>query len=538
MFALPVSVWAQAGSTGAITGTVKDPTGAVIPNANVTVVEEQTGTATAVKTQADGTFFVPSLLPATYRVTVESAGFKRMVIDRLKVNVETTLTQDVVLEVGAAAESIEVLGRSSLVETASGDVGTTVQVSHVLEMPLVDRNVFNLVNLVPTASLNNGYLIIGGGRAQSALSMVDGVQNTRGGLAVTNSELSPPVDSMQEFKVEVSSFGAEYGHTAAGLVNAVTKTGTNAFHGSLYEFVRNNNFDAAGWGADSPPPLHRNNFGGTIGGPIRKNKTFFFYNLDYLLDHEGVTNTRNVGLPQWRTGDFSNATRDAAGKAAAVAIYDPNTGTGTPLNPIADTPFPGNIIPSSRLDPVAVKALTYIPDPNRPANDPLSQAGNWQQNSVNTATTGYHPFRVDHELTDKTKIFVREILTQPETTLTGYTQGYGVADPNGLLIHNRRQNIAINATHLFTPTRFVNYTMGMSRVYIHRTSGDCCSKNYGQILGIPNVPGEVFPLFTIAGGTVPVDSPLLLPPGTPTGSPPSPTSTISPASPRSTASTP
>jgi Carboxypeptidase regulatory-like domain len=270
--ALSVSVWAQGGATGAITGTVKDSTGAVIAGANVSVMEEQTGSAVAVKTQADGAFFVPQLLPATYRVTAESAGFKRLVIDGLKVDVGTTLTQDMVLEIGGTAESIEVMGQASMVETASGEVGTTVQVSHVLEMPLVDRNVFNLVNLVPTAVLNNGYLIIGGGRAQSALSMVDGVQNTRGGLGVTNSELSPPVDSMQEFKVEVSSFGAEYGHTSAGLV----KAGTNGFHGSLYEFVRNNDFDAAGWGADHTPPLHRNNFGGTIGGPIRKNKTFFF----------------------------------------------------------------------------------------------------------------------------------------------------------------------------------------------------------------------------------------------------------------------
>ena len=502
----PLRLFAQGGATGAISGRVKDPTGAVIGSAVITVVEEKTGGRVSVKSQADGAFLVPQLIPASYRITAEAVGFKRLIISGLTVDVETTLTQDLVLEVGGTTEKIEVQGRASLVETTSGGVGTLVSVSHVLEMPLVDRNVFNLVNLVPTAVLNNGYLEIGGGRTQSALAMVDGVQNTRGGLAVTNIELSPPVDSMQEFKVEVSSFGAEYGHTSAGLVNAVTKQGGNQFHGSFYEFVRNNDFDATGWGNDNKPPLHRNNFGGTIGGPIRKNRTFFFYNLDVLLEHDGVSNTRNVGLPAWRTGDFSTATRDAAGKATPIVIYDPNTGTGTPLNPLATTPFPNAIIPASRLDPVAVKALGYVPGPNRAANDPANQTGNWQQNSINTTTTGYHTIRVDHELTAATKVFVREVLTQPETNLTGYSQGYGPADPAGLLIHNRRQNLAINATHLFSATRFLNYTMGFNRVYIHRTSGDCCDTNWGQKLGIPNVPGEVFPLFTIAGGTVPVDS--------------------------------
>ncbi len=500
---LSASLWSQGGATGAITGRITDPTGAVVAGAVITVTEEQTGTSLKIKTQADGVYLAPQLKPAAYRVAAEAAGFKRSVVDHLTVNVETTLTQDIVLQLGAASEKIEVVGQASLVETSSGEVGTTVSVNHVLEMPLVDRNVFNLVNLVPTAVLNNGYLEIGGGRTQSAMAMVDGVQNTRGGLAVTNIELSPPVDSMQEFKVEVSTFGAEYGHTAAGLVNAVTKAGTNTFHGSFYEFVRNNDFDATGWGNDSKPPLHRNNFGGTIGGPIRKNKTFFFYNADILLQHDGVSYTRNVGLPAWRTGDFSSATRDANGKATPVVIYDPNTGSGTFLNPLATTPFPNNTIPSARLDPVAVKALAYVPTANRAPDDPFNQAGNWQQNGVNSNTIGYHTMRVDHEFNAATKMFAREILTQPETNLTGYTQGYGVADNNGLLIHNRRQNLAINLTHLFSPTRFLNYTMGVDRIYIHRTSGDCCSTNYGQKLGIPNVPGEVFPLFTIAGGTVP-----------------------------------
>jgi len=174
----------------------------------------------------------------------------------LKVDVGTTLNQDVTLEVGGVAEHVEVTVHSRLVETASGAAGTTVEITQVLEMPLVDRNVFNLMNLVPGSFNLGGTVSLGGGR--SAWPMVDGINDTRGGLAAAGIEMSLPVDSMQEFKVVVNSYGAEYGRSEGGMLDAVTKSGTNRFHGSLYEFLRNNLFDARGWGADVKPPLQRN----------------------------------------------------------------------------------------------------------------------------------------------------------------------------------------------------------------------------------------------------------------------------------------
>jgi hypothetical protein len=364
LLAFPDQLWSQV-AAGTITGVVKDTTGAVIPGASVTVTEQQTGTAVTVKSQHDGAFLAPNLTPADYRLAAEVAGFKRMVIDGLKVNVGSVLTQDLVMEVGGTTESVQVTGRTSLVETTNGAIGTTVQVSHVLEMPLVDRNVFNLVNMVPGAFSSAGLVSLGRSRLQTAQALVDGVNNTRGGLGANGIELSPPVESMQEFKVEVNSFGAEYGHTNGGVVNAVTRSGSNQFRGNAYEFLRNDKLDATGWGADALPPLRRNNYGASIGGPMRKNKTFFFYNLDYLVQHDGVTNTRNVGLPAWRTGDFSTATRDAGGRAAPVVIYDPATGTGTFATPINTTPFPNNIIPANRIDPLAAKG-DAIPARSKP----------------------------------------------------------------------------------------------------------------------------------------------------------------------------
>src|SRR5262245_52444468 len=263
-FALPICLWSQFAS-GTITGVVKDSTNAIIQGAVVTVTEQQTGTAIKVSTQNDGAFTAPNLAPAEYSLAVEANGFKRLVVAGLKVDVGSILSQDLVLEVGATTESVSVVGQTSLVETAHGAVGTTVQVSHVLEMPLVDRNVFNLVNLVPGAFSSAGLVSIGGGRLQTASALIDGVINSRGGVAANGIELTPPVESMQEFKVEVNSFGAEFGHTNGGVVNAVTRSGTNQFHGNAYEFLRNDKLDAKGWGNDALPPLRRNNFGGSIG---------------------------------------------------------------------------------------------------------------------------------------------------------------------------------------------------------------------------------------------------------------------------------
>jgi hypothetical protein len=485
---------------GSITGTVKDPSGAVIPGAKVRAVNLATGVAEDVETQANGTYLTPPIAPGNYRVSATATGFKQAEIGGLKVDVNTTLTQDIVMEVGLVTETVKVDGQSTLVETTTGTVGTTVQMSHVMEMPLADRNVFTLVNLVPGAFYRGSEVSIGGGRTRSAAILVDGVTSSRGGLGAQQQDLTPPVDAMQEFKVEVSAMSAELGRTSAGAVNAVTRGGTNQFHGGVYEFLRNNAFDAAGWNADRKPPLRRNNFGGTVGGPIAKNRTFYFYNLDVLLERSGVSTTRSVGLPEWRRGDFASATRDAGGRAAAVPIYDPQTGTGDFGNPRSNTPFPGNVIPASRLDPVAVKAVGYIPAPNRAPNNPFNQAGNWQENRVNPLTRAYHTARLDHDLAASTRLNFRYIGTIPERDYNDYSRGYGIADPDGVRIDNRRQNFVLNGTHLFSPSFFLNATAGFNRVFIRRRSGDCCATNYGREFGIANVPGEAFPRFNVGGG--------------------------------------
>ena len=500
---------------GRMTGIVKDSSGAVIPGADITVTQQATNSVSAAKTQADGVYLIPSLAAGTYSVWAEAAGFKRTKIDGLKVDAGSTLTQDLKLEVGQVTEVLVVTGQTTLVDTATGQVGTSIQVTHVLEMPFADRNVFNLINLVPGAFFAaaaddpaNQYMAnvsVGGSRFQNTRATLDGVNNTRGGLGIGNVEVAPPVDSVQEFKVQVSSMSAEYGQGTGGLVSAVTRSGTNQFHGTFYEYLRNDHFDALGWGNDTQPPLRRNNFGATVGGPIRPNRTFFFYNYDGLRSITPTTRTRDVGLPAWKAGDFSTATRDAGGRAALVPIYDPETGTGTFGAPRGTLPFAGNRIPSSRLDPVAVKAVGYLPNANRAPNNPYNFSGNWQENQRRIFRRDFSVGRIDHELSGATKLFGRFVISRPEDQTTEYLAGWGPADQNGNAQSNRRQNVAVNLTHILSPALFLNVTSGYNRVGISNAGGDCCETNYAQLLGIKNAPGgETFPGFAIGGGLVPV----------------------------------
>ncbi|MCP5120299.1 MAG: TonB-dependent receptor plug domain-containing protein, partial [bacterium] len=514
LLCLSTPMWGQA--LGNIVGTVEDVSGAVIPAATVTVTNEATGISVEVQSQADGRYYASSLLPGTYKISVQIEGFKSFEISGLRLNVGSTLNQTIVLEVGVVTESIEVTGESMAVQTTSGEVSATIQVEQILEMPMPTRNVFALVNLVPGVFANNTgndqepRISIGGGRTQSALAMLDGTQNSRGGLGVQNVEMSPPIDSMQEFKVEVNNMGAQYGRSSAGLINAMTKSGTNEYHGSGYWFVRNDAFDARAWGADTKAPLRRNNFGGTIGGPIKKNKIFFFYNYDSIINRRSVVRTSAVGLPGFQQGDFSNATAKIGGAKKVVPIHDPNSGSGTFAKPKNTTPFPGNIIPRDRFDPVSAQMLAgnYWPGANRTPNNAFNNAGNYQENVPNKLDRDYHTLRGDFELATNTRMYARLIFTNPDDALTGYSQGFGEADRFGLDIINRRTNAVLNITHLFSPMFILNATVGFGRVTVDRKSGDCCETNYAQQFGLPEVSrvgGEVFPRINgITGGLVPM----------------------------------
>jgi hypothetical protein len=483
---------------GSVSGTIRDSTGAVIPGVTVVLSHIETGQDVKGSTAADGRYLIPQVLPAIYRIQVEHSGFKRLTIDQLPVGVNDHVTQDLTLELGSVTESVSVSGRTILVDTVSGAVGHSVDNKEILELPLNGRNVFDLVNLTPGAFRRGGEISIAGGRTSSAAAMLDGVNNTRGGIGAQNIEMNPPVDIMQEFRVEANNFSAQYGRSNAGIVNAVTRSGTNDFHGLAYEFLRNDRLDSRGWSADTKAPLRRNQFGAALGGPIARNQTFFFYNYDAFRESRGVVRTRTVPLAAWRDGDLSAVVRQVntpSGPAAQpLVVYDPDTGQRQP--------FPGNRIPASRLDPVAQKVLSSVPLPNRPPDNPITQGGNWQENSVDPSTRDHHTIRIDHSLSDRTKVFGRYILISPDTNDTGATRGFGDADTDGIGIRNRRQNLALNLSRVFSPATFSAFRLGGNRVHILR-AGMGLGKDWPQQLGVNGVAPDVFPRFNMSNGLVP-----------------------------------
>jgi len=486
---------------GSISGTLKDASGAVIPGVTVTVVNSETGQAATTVSGADGRYLVPQLLPGNYEVRVEHSGFKRLTATGVRLDISQNVEQDLTLEVGVVTESVSVTSRSQMLETVSGSVGHVVDNKDIDELPLNGRNVFDLVNLTPGSFKNGADVLIGGGRANSTSALLDGVSNSRGGVGEQNIEMNPPVDTMQEFRIEANSYSAQYGRSSAGVVNAVTKGGTNVFRGTIYEFVRNDKLDSRGWAADVKAPLRRNQFGGVMGGPVLKNRTFFFYGLDFFVERRGVVRTRNVPLADWRLGDLARVTRQVSSPSGPTAqtliVYDPLTGQRQP--------FPNNIIPTNRLDPVSQKAISYVPLPNRTPDNPITQAGNWQENSADPTDNYTHTIRLDHSLSERTKVFGRYILVSPDKNDTGDTAGYGVADTDAINLRNRRQNLALNMTRVFSPTTFATFRAGLGRVLILR-SGISLGQDWPNQLGIKGVMSDVFPRFNVPGGTVTVSN--------------------------------
>lgn len=481
---------AQRGSIG---GTITDPSGGVLPGVSVTATNEAMGSTYKTVSQDNGGYRIAQLLPGFYSVQAEAPGFKQLKVERVQVNVDQEVVLDLRLQVGNLSETVMVEGETALINTESSSIGHVVQNRQIIELPLNGRNVFDLVNLTPASFRLGGLVSIGGGRTAGASAMLDGAFNSRGGLGQENIEMSPPIDSMQEFKVQTNNLSAEFGRSAGGVVNATTKSGSNEFHGSFYEFLRNELFDSKGWGVDEKAPLKRNQFGATFGGPWKKNKSFFFYNYDGLRERRGVVRTRRVPTAKERVGDFSQTEFEISSSVSGgvLPIYDPQTAKQ----------FPGNIIPLSRRDPVALKALAFLPLPNRAPNNPITGAGNWQQNSVNSDTRDFHIIRLDHDFTSNTKIFGRYILTQPDKSPDGPAPDFGVADPDAINISNRRQNLTINLQHILSPRLVATLTLGGTRLSIVRKSIAQGEDIPGRI-GLKGVEPDAFPRFNFGAGRV------------------------------------
>jgi hypothetical protein len=485
---LPAALAAQTVS-GTILGTVTDSTGAVMPGATVTLTNAGTGLLRVLHSDASGEYTAPSLPTGRYSVKAELSGFKTVTVPDIPLGVDQRLRIDVKLELGAMEESITVTGTSPLVQTSSSELGTTVQEEQIRTLPLNGRNFVNLTRTVPGVVRGiPGANIDGAGslawRASASFSangqrprdnnyMLDGVDNNETWLQTV--VLFPSVDALDEFKLQTSTYSAEFGRSLGGVVNLQIKSGTNAMHGSVFEFLRNDAFDANNFfnnRAGRPkPPFSQHQYGGTIGGPVIKDKTFYFFDYQGYHVNQGATYLSTVPSAKMRAGDFSELNR---------TIYDPRTGQ----------PFAGNVIPLSRFDPASRNVLgQLIPEPNTAGTRSATgqTINNYLINPTLERQDNQIDVKVDHSLATSNRFFTRYSYQKTHRVLpatlphgdAGFT--FGAGDGN-----IKAQGLAFNDTHTFSANWLNEFRFGWSSIKFFMTPVDY-GANLAQAVGIPGI---------------------------------------------------
>ncbi len=468
-----VSTYAQ---TAQMTGAITDQTGASVPGTTVTVTNVNTAVARSSVTNSTGNYLVTALLPGTYRVTTQAAGFKQMSREPIVLQVDQIARIDFSLAVGETRETVEVLASAVLLNSESSTLGVVVENRQVVELPLNGRNPIELVALQPGIRVqgNFGGKQVAGGTAPgnwANFSFNGGMSNANAimveGLALDLAQMNtpsfiPPVDATQEFRVQTSTFSAEYGRTSGAVVNFSIRSGTNQFHGSLFEFWRNKTLNANDFFqnriGNRRPPFNLNQFGGAIGGPIRRDKTFFFSNFEEY--RRVVTNPTITSVPTGLqiAGDFSQ-TFNGAGRL--VPIADPTTTTQLANGSYTRMLFPGNVIPGARYSAVARNALKAYLAPNLPG---VAFTG------VNNLSTSSAVRLIDHQLVNKIDHNINSVWKVFGTySLEDLHQGatdplrYAGADLTAAQ-GNFRNHVTLSAIAVFTPGLIGEFHTGFARL--------------------------------------------------------------------------
>ncbi|WP_031499598.1 TonB-dependent receptor [Bryobacter aggregatus] len=498
---LAVSLSAQQGG-GLFTGAATDPQGSPVSGAKLIVRNLATNATFESLTNADGLFTTPTMPVGSYEISCEKTGFKRSVRRDLTLQVDQRAQVDFTLDLGQVSETVEVKSEIAMLDTASATVGKVVEERVVKDLPLNGRNALALTLLTPSVKSNAGPTNSGftdRGTTISSISINGGPNGMNNQILDGNTNIlsfvgevgiPPAVDAVQEFKVQSGTMPAEFGFTAGGVINLVLKSGANAFHGNAYEFLRNDKLDARNTFAPQKNPLRYNQYGGSLGGRIIRDRTFFFGNFEEYKLRQGSPTVASTPLAEWRQGNFS---RLLNGTGDLVQIYDPAT---TRTNPngsglIRDV-FPGNIIPTNRLDPVAQAVLKYYPLPNRTPTNSFTQANNYQRQGINQVDSRQYHIKVDHRFSDQNSAFARYSFFNHKPFSTGFFE-----DPIGNsrtdIVQNH--NFVMGDIHSFSPTLINEFRAGGSRQYF-----TFISSSYGlgipQKLGLPaSVPSDVMPTF-------------------------------------------
>lgn len=401
--------------TGRLQGLVTDSTGAAVPNAGIEVADATTGGLRKTDSNAEGRYAVV-LLPGTYAVTITKTGFRRSTHSSVKLDVGQVLDVNVSLEVGDVATTVDVSAAAPPLATADSIVQTSIGSRSIRDLPLNGRLVLNLAATVPgvftgtssASGQNDNYTPqIGGGRMMTSEAILDGaplsVADPTGGARVMGG-LPPSPDAVQEFAVQINGLPAQYGRMGGGVINIATKSGTNALHGTVREFVRNSALDANDFFSNKNGvklrSFKRNQYGFSTGGPAYiphvyngRNRTFFFVDLERTNERSPSSATTTLPMAEWRQGDFSNLLNF---RGVPITIYDPLTTRPDGAGGWTRDAFPGNRIPIGRMNPVSLKILPYYPEPNRSSTNQYTPLNNWFNSGTTVVDTSNLTIRADH----------------------------------------------------------------------------------------------------------------------------------------------
>ncbi len=480
-------------TTGSIVGTVTDPSGAVIGGATVTITNMDTGIAVKTSTDSTGNYVVTPLAIGRYSVTVEAAGFKKSVRTDITVNVQDRVRADAALEVGAVTDTVEVAAAAPLLQTDTSYLGQVVESQRIVDLPLNGRYFSRLAILTagtaPTPAgardEKTGGFSSNGVRPYQNNYLLDGVDNNSYSEDMVSQAayvVGPAPDAIAEFKVQTNSMSAEFGRSGGAVLNVTVKSGTNQLHGTLYEFLRNSALDAKNF-FDSPtdpiPPFKLNQFGGSVGGPILKNRTFFFFDYQGTRQRTGHTFFATVPPEAWRNGDFSGF----------QPIFDPASTAIDANGNATRKPFPGNLIPQNRFNSVAKTLMDLFPAPNIPGSVDVTGVGNnFLSNPIEPDTTNQFDVRIDHKISDSDSIFGRFSFSNNHLTPPGeIPPPLDAADfASGDFLNNAR-NLVITETHIFTPRTVNELRLGYSRNRSERLQFNS-TKNLSAQYGIAGIP--------------------------------------------------
>ena len=518
---VPVSAQTVAGS---ISGLVSDSSGGVIPGVEIEVTDIDRNVSFQTTSNESGFYLVTPLPPGKYRITAQSDGFRRYVLEPFPIATQQKASLNIALEVGAVSESVTVTGSAQLVETTNSTLSGVVENKRIMDLPLNGRNVYALAALTPgvfarrpqTGINTEGFHSIGiftvnGGRDSSNAIMMDGVpvtMNSNTSNMNANSAL-PTIEGVEEFRIQTNSYSAEYGRSGGGVLTIATKSGTNQLHGSAFDFLRNNKMDANNFFANRSGQklgsFQRNEFGFSIGGPIIKNKTFYFNAYEGRRQRSQATAFFTLPTDLQMNGDFSQ-TRAANGTLRT--IYDPFTAKPDPVRPgeFIRTPFANNTIPKAIMDPVALETQTYYgPRPNLPGA-PNTGQNNFFFAGKTPNDANRNTFKVDHQLNQNQRIFVRHTLFDVVSEAPEYWEGPGCPDGGCFTNNEAQNNAAFEYSNTLSATSLLSLRYGFARSILDR--GSWYQGFRPSELGLPastEVGADllVFPQFTIEEMTSP-----------------------------------